>query len=284
VSNVDAPTCPCANIVYVEVAHHASVEMQADCPGPFQRNSSDVNVIGVWNEARDRAMPQQHSTAACEVDICISASIRRESYVAALFQNSFDHADHAPASVIVNRRPLARQPDDRIQRQAFISSVIDEVSRVALRVTPVVLRLEKRTGLLDKIEHQWCESEHAVCWVGLLAAPHSSLGNEALKSRGDHLHNCARRLTRCAAKDFASGHVPRAFNLDIATELSRDSLARIVGKNEEFALSCHGKNCPDSAYASAKAVMWGFKRVYYFAAGFPAWKEAGHPVEGSPTK
>ena len=87
-----------------------------------------------------------------------------------------------------------------------------------------------------------------------------------------------------AAKDFASGHVPGAFNLDVATELSRDSLSRIVGKNEEFALSCHGKTCPDSAYASAKAVMWGFKRVYYFASGFPAWKEAGYPVEASPTK
>jgi rhodanese-related sulfurtransferase len=87
-----------------------------------------------------------------------------------------------------------------------------------------------------------------------------------------------------AAKDFASGHVPRAFNLDVATELSRESLSRIVGKDEEFVLSCHGKTCPDSAYASAKAVMWGFKRVYYFAGGFPAWKEAGYPIEASPTK
>jgi TolB-like protein/Flp pilus assembly protein TadD/rhodanese-related sulfurtransferase len=86
-----------------------------------------------------------------------------------------------------------------------------------------------------------------------------------------------------AAKGFVSGHAPGAFNLDVATELSRDSLSRIVGKNEEFVLSCHGKTCPDSAYATAKAVMWGFKRVYYFSAGFPAWKEAGYPVEVSPT-
>ena len=87
-----------------------------------------------------------------------------------------------------------------------------------------------------------------------------------------------------AAKGFASGHVPGAFNLDVATELSRDTLARIVGKDDEFVLSCHGKTCPDSAYASAKALMWGFKRVYYFAGGFPAWKEAGYPVETSPAK
>jgi len=86
-----------------------------------------------------------------------------------------------------------------------------------------------------------------------------------------------------AAKGFANGHVPGAFNLDVATELSRDSLSRIVGKDEEFVLSCHGKTCPDSAFASAKALLWGFKRVYYFAGGFPAWQEAGYPVEASPT-
>ena len=87
-----------------------------------------------------------------------------------------------------------------------------------------------------------------------------------------------------AAKDFATGFVPRAFNLDVATELSRDTLSRIVGKEEELILSCHGKYCPDSALASAKAVTWGFKRVYYFAGGFPAWKEAGYPVEASVKK
>lgn len=87
-----------------------------------------------------------------------------------------------------------------------------------------------------------------------------------------------------AAKGFASGHVPGAFNLDVATELSRDTLSRIVGKDEELVLSCHGRTCSDSAYASAKALMWGFKRVYYFAGGFPAWKEAGYPVEVSATK
>jgi rhodanese-related sulfurtransferase len=82
---------------------------------------------------------------------------------------------------------------------------------------------------------------------------------------------------------FASGHVPGAFNLDVATKLSKDTLSRIVRKDEELVLSCHGKTCPDSAYASAKAVIWGFKHVYYFSAGFPAWKEAGYPVEASPT-
>jgi adenylate cyclase len=87
-----------------------------------------------------------------------------------------------------------------------------------------------------------------------------------------------------SAKGFAEGHVPGAFNLDVATELSRESLSRIVSKDEEFVLSCHGKTCPDSAYASAKALIWGFKQVYYFSGGFPAWEEAGYPVEASPRK
>jgi len=87
-----------------------------------------------------------------------------------------------------------------------------------------------------------------------------------------------------ARKGYEVGHVPGAFNLDVATELSRESLARIAGQDEEVVFSCHGKTCPDSAYASAKAVKWGYKRVYYFASGFPAWQEAGYPVETGPAK
>jgi rhodanese-related sulfurtransferase/tetratricopeptide (TPR) repeat protein len=86
-----------------------------------------------------------------------------------------------------------------------------------------------------------------------------------------------------AAKDFTRGHIPGAFNLDVATELSCETLSRIVGKDEDFVMSCHGKYCTDSVYACAKAVSWGFKKVHYFAGGFPAWKEAGYPVEVSAT-
>jgi rhodanese-related sulfurtransferase len=98
----------------------------------------------------------------------------------------------------------------------------------------------------------------------------------ALHDRG------ARFVDVRAARDFATGHIPGALNLDVAAELSRESLARIVGKDEELVLSCHGKTCPDSAYASAKAVIWGYQRVNYFGGGFPAWQEAGYPVETTP--
>ena len=32
-------------------------------------------------------------------------------------------------------------------------------------------------------------------------------------------------------------------------------------------------------FACAKALAWGFTRVYYFGGGLKAWYEAGYPVE-----
>ncbi len=83
------------------------------------------------------------------------------------------------------------------------------------------------------------------------------------------------------AIEFGLGHIPSAANLEMTTGLSDESLSQLVGRNDEVIFSCFGKYCPYSAYASAKAVKWGFTRVYYFAGGFPAWKDAGYPVETS---
>lgn len=85
-----------------------------------------------------------------------------------------------------------------------------------------------------------------------------------------------------APKDFGLGHIPGAHNIHVQLVLSRETLAAVAGKDDEVVFSCHGKFCPDSAFATAKAVIWGYKRAYYFAGGFPAWKEAGYPIETSP--
>jgi adenylate cyclase len=82
-----------------------------------------------------------------------------------------------------------------------------------------------------------------------------------------------------APADYGNGHVPGAINLSVVTDLSRESLAKVVSKNDEVTFYCHGKHCPYSAYASAKAVAWGYKRIYYFAGGFPEWQDAGYPLE-----
>jgi TolB-like protein/class 3 adenylate cyclase/rhodanese-related sulfurtransferase/Tfp pilus assembly protein PilF len=83
---------------------------------------------------------------------------------------------------------------------------------------------------------------------------------------------------------FGAGHVPSARNLDLGSELSKDSLAQLAGKDDPVVFFCTGKYCPFSAYACAKALLWGYTRVYYFAGGVPAWKDAGYPVETSSTR
>ncbi len=55
----------------------------------------------------------------------------------------------------------------------------------------------------------------------------------------------------------------------------------IVDKTEEVVfyggtIDQVGKSIP---FACAKALTWGFTRVYYFAGGLRAWDKAGYPVE-----
>jgi TolB-like protein/DNA-binding winged helix-turn-helix (wHTH) protein/rhodanese-related sulfurtransferase/Flp pilus assembly protein TadD len=87
-----------------------------------------------------------------------------------------------------------------------------------------------------------------------------------------------------AQVDYANGHIPGAVNLSLPVGLSSESLASVVGRDAEVVFYCHGKYCPYSAYASAKAIAWGWHRVYYFAGGFPSWQDAGNPVETTPAK
>jgi TolB-like protein/class 3 adenylate cyclase/rhodanese-related sulfurtransferase/Flp pilus assembly protein TadD len=78
---------------------------------------------------------------------------------------------------------------------------------------------------------------------------------------------------------FGAGHIPSAVNLEMSSGLSKDSLARLISKDDKVIFYCVGKYCPRSTYACAKALLWGYSQVYYFAGGFPAWKNAGYPIE-----
>lgn len=87
-----------------------------------------------------------------------------------------------------------------------------------------------------------------------------------------------------APLDYKNGHIPKAINLSLVTDLSRQTLAKVADKDAEVAFYCHGKHCPYSAYASAKAVAWGYTHIFYFAGGFPEWLDAGYPVDPPPKK
>lgn len=75
------------------------------------------------------------------------------------------------------------------------------------------------------------------------------------------------------------GRVPGAIWLDFKKGFNKEALASEVGTDEKVVFYCSGVRCPRSSKASAKAVAWGYGKVYYFRDGFPAWKNAGYPVE-----
>ena len=81
-----------------------------------------------------------------------------------------------------------------------------------------------------------------------------------------------------AALNFERGHIPGSVNLSMPVALSRDSLGKIAGRDDVVIFTRLSNYCPYSAYASAKAVQWGYTRVYRFSGGFPTWQAAGRPV------
>jgi TolB-like protein/class 3 adenylate cyclase/rhodanese-related sulfurtransferase len=80
---------------------------------------------------------------------------------------------------------------------------------------------------------------------------------------------------------YRYSHIAGAANLYLGTDLTEDNLSRLVGKDDEVVFYCSGEGCYLSPSACAKALTWGYTRVYYFAGGLPAWKAAGFPVDKS---
>ena len=56
-------------------------------------------------------------------------------------------------------------------------------------------------------------------------------------------------------------------------------LTDLIDKQDVVLFHCWGKYCPYSAWASAKAAVWGFDNVYHFEDGFPGWRDAGFRVD-----
>jgi rhodanese-related sulfurtransferase len=76
-----------------------------------------------------------------------------------------------------------------------------------------------------------------------------------------------------------SGRVPGAIWMDFKVAFNQKALEAEVDKDEKVVFYCSGVRCPRSSKAAVKALAWGYTDVYYFRDGFPAWKNAGYPVE-----
>ena len=80
-------------------------------------------------------------------------------------------------------------------------------------------------------------------------------------------------------KDWDAGRIPGAEHLELKSNYSEASLGGVIGKDAEVVMYCNGEKCLRSSEASEMAAAWGFKKIYYYRDGFPAWQGAGYPVE-----
>ncbi len=89
---------------------------------------------------------------------------------------------------------------------------------------------------------------------------------------------------------YRQAHIPKAINLpyemnspkevDYDDSLDRWDVAKLPkDKNSPIIFQCNGAECWYSYKASRMAVKLGYKKVYWFRTGLPAWKAAGYPVE-----
>lgn len=80
-------------------------------------------------------------------------------------------------------------------------------------------------------------------------------------------------------KDWDAGRIPGATHLELKMVYNEDSLSAVVNKSEPVVIYCNGPKCLRSSQASAKAIEWGFEKIYYFRGGIPEWKKASYPIE-----
>jgi TolB-like protein/rhodanese-related sulfurtransferase len=83
----------------------------------------------------------------------------------------------------------------------------------------------------------------------------------------------------------SDGWIPRSVSLPVSRSntpnngrLTEKTLMNILDKTDEVVFYSTLPASGGYAYASAKALNWGYQNVFYFW-GFPDWKEAGYPVE-----
>jgi rhodanese-related sulfurtransferase len=78
-----------------------------------------------------------------------------------------------------------------------------------------------------------------------------------------------------------SVHLPTARNSADPTKprLTEFTLRAIADESDEIVFLWCGPGLSCTPWAAAKAIKWGYQKVYYFVGGAPAWKAAGYPIE-----
>jgi rhodanese-related sulfurtransferase len=79
--------------------------------------------------------------------------------------------------------------------------------------------------------------------------------------------------------DWNTGHVAGAVLLELEEMFTEEALSELVDRDAEVVIYCQASWCLRASIGTARAVSWGFEKVYYFRDGFPAWRVAEYPIE-----
>jgi rhodanese-related sulfurtransferase len=80
------------------------------------------------------------------------------------------------------------------------------------------------------------------------------------------------------AEEYAKGHIEGAINI-LDTDLTEADLARLTrNKDHPLLFYCNGPRCLRSSNAAAKALTWGYRRLYWFREGWMSWSEKQYPI------
>ncbi len=81
-------------------------------------------------------------------------------------------------------------------------------------------------------------------------------------------------------EEYAEGHIPGARNLSFDTAVSDPVLLESLDTGgRPIIVYCGGGDCEVSINLAWEILNAGHTRVTYFQGGFPAWQDAGYPVE-----
>ncbi|MBD3669214.1 MAG: rhodanese-like domain-containing protein [Gammaproteobacteria bacterium] len=76
-------------------------------------------------------------------------------------------------------------------------------------------------------------------------------------------------------RDWEAGRIPGSVHIELKKVYSEETLSAVVGKDQPVLIYCNAAGCMRSSKACAKAVDWGYRKVYYYRMGYPEWKRKG---------
>lgn len=80
-------------------------------------------------------------------------------------------------------------------------------------------------------------------------------------------------------RDWEAGRIPGSIHIELKKVYSLDTLSEVVGRDQPVVIYCNSVGCMRSSKACAKAVDWGYSKVYYYRKGYPEWKATGLAIE-----